>query len=644
MNTFSFNDCNRIPPAAPLVSEREGKETEKCVICLDGLDKSPIAAMFPCTHIHHKSCIDKWLSGPGHADIGCPMCKRKITHCLYSEKTPLHVAAAGGRSDIVNGLLEHGANANASTKDGITALHCAAGKGDEATIRHLVKQGADVNALTTADYPETPLQLAVFNGHEAAITALIDYGADINGHAPDIRRPLHFAAANGFLNIIDVLLNKGADINIGSRTPLHFAVEHGKHDAIRLLLGRGANINAQSSRLSKQFGFEMVRHLLMKVEMRERTDKSTVSNGEREGCQRLYGKTPLHIAIDTGQAEIVDLLLAAGAATDVLIGSGETLWSWINNVNKLTVPIIRSLTLAICNSEAPCDDMRAGLLGALIKINDWNLFDQLFANTPNADINKLHYPGSGQSAFYEVVKEGQKDKIQSMITRRADVNARDHRGWTPLHCAVYSRHPQDATELLVGSDVNATNNEGQTPLHLAAKSGKSEVIDQLIDRGAFVNATTGRRGCVTGRAEEYKGYQSAGAALRLKCFKQEVCLRGLLLNGQPVRSDAMVRIDNTGIMTPLHYAAQGGHVKAVQHLLVRGASINERAQNGMTPLKLAESELMKAKKIKVLGLASFLGGQQVPGFNAAEAVKSYSDIISLLKAQSSLTSVPSVAI
>nr|WP_286196399.1 ankyrin repeat domain-containing protein [Thalassotalea sp. G20_0] len=98
-------------------------------------------------------------------------------------------------------------------------------------------------------------------------------------------------------------------------------------------------------------------------------------------------------------------------------------------------------------------------------------------------------------------------------------------------------------------------------------------------------------------------------------------------------------------MTPLHYAAHGGHVKAVQHLLVRGASINERTQNGMTPLKLAESELMKAKKIKVLSLASAHRGQQEPGLTAAEAkVKSYSDIINLLKAQLLLTSVPSVPV
>ncbi|WP_257294697.1 ankyrin repeat domain-containing protein, partial [Endozoicomonas sp. YOMI1] len=166
---------------------------------------------------------------------------RKITHCLYPEKTPLHVAAAEGRSDIVNGLLEHGANANASTKDGITALHCAAGKGDEATVRCLVKYGANVNALTTDERPETPLQLAMLNGHEAAMIALIDSGADINHPAPDKRLPLHIAAAKNSLNAIAILLDKGANINasvrtrfhfaVGSKTPLHFAVEHGQHNA-----------------------------------------------------------------------------------------------------------------------------------------------------------------------------------------------------------------------------------------------------------------------------------------------------------------------------------------------------------------------------------------------------------------------------
>ncbi len=373
--------------------------------------------------------------------------------------------------------------------------------------------------------------------------------------------------------------------------------------------------------------------------MRGTDTSTTVRHGEREERRKQYGKTPLHIAIDTGQAQAVDLLLTAGAATNVLIGDGESLWSWTNGKNKLTAPIIRSLARAICNSKAPCDDMRAGLLGALLKINDWNLFDQLLANTPDADINNLHYPGSRKSAFFEVVKEGQKEKIQAMITLGADVNARDHRGWTPLHCAVYSRHGQDAIKVLVASDVNAKNNKGQTPLHLAANSGKSEIIDQLIARGAFVNATTGRTGRRVGVTPDggVKDYQAVRVALGVARFKQECFLRGgLLHNGRRDIPDALVKIDNIGMMTPLHYAAHEGHVKAVQHLLVRGASINERTQNGMTPLKLAESALMKAEESEAstLTVNALLGVARGPGLTAAEAkVKSYSDIINLLKRQ-----------
>ena len=638
MNFFPFNIHRH---RNPVVFEAEDADPEQCAICLDSLDnRQRTAAIFPCAHTYHKGCLDAWLKRP--AGTTCPLCKRKIAHCLYCGKAPLHVAAARGQSDIVNGLLERGAKATASSKkDGITALHCAASKGDEATIKCLVKHGADVNALTTVEQSETPLRLAMLNNHVAAMVALIDSGAEINLVTPDNWLPLHFAAEMGLLNAIGILLDKGADIHFGIRsgfrfaagckTPLHYAVAQGRHDVIRLLLDRGANINAQSIWLPKVSGPVNAMNLFVELKG-EGTDQSTLRYGGSQDHRKQYGQTPLHIAIDTGQSQTVDLLLTAGAATNVLIGRGETLWSWINRVNRLSAPIIQSLARVMCRSRSPGEDMRVGLLGALIQINDWDLFDQLLASTQAVDINKLHYPGPGKPAFFQVVEEGRKDKIQAMITRGADVNARDHSGCTPLHLAVSSRLAQDTIELLVAykANVSARNNRGQTPLHLAAEAGQPGVIDQLIDHGAYVNAATARIVSATPDVVEYHP-----ATLRFSQFKAECYQIGLTLPGRSVRSDT-VKIEVGGMMTPLHYAALEGHLNAVQHLLDRGANINARTQNGKTPLGLAESALMKAKEAGASGLTghALTRGSRLTA--AQEKVKSCLSIISLLKARSSV--------
>ena len=170
--------------------------------------------------------------------------------------------------------------------------------------------------------------------------ALIDSGADINHPSPD-GPPLHFAVEKGFLNVIEVLLDKGADINaFGMWTPLHYAVAHGQHGVISLLLEGGADINAQWSLVPAE-------RLLKKRNTMVESDQSAGQDG-RQNPSTILGETPLHMAIDKGQAETVDLLLSAGAATNVLINRGETLWCWANRNNDLTAPIIRSLASGIC--------------------------------------------------------------------------------------------------------------------------------------------------------------------------------------------------------------------------------------------------------------------------------------------------------
>ena len=87
--------------------------------------------------------------------------------------------------------------------------------------------------------------------------------------------------------------------------------------------------------------------------------------------------------------------------------------------------------------------------------------------------------------------EATPERIQEFLDLRADVNAKNEIGGTPLHCAAeYDENIEVVTTLIkAGANVNAKDTFGETPLHPAAEISENlEVVTTLIKAGADVNA------------------------------------------------------------------------------------------------------------------------------------------------------------
>ncbi len=97
------------------------------------------------------------VPGLRHAFIGCRLsCYKDKGRCNALQNddgwTPLHEACCLGLADVVEALLQHGADATARCKDGTTPLHKAARAGNKASVAMLIQAGADVSAVDKVYY------------------------------------------------------------------------------------------------------------------------------------------------------------------------------------------------------------------------------------------------------------------------------------------------------------------------------------------------------------------------------------------------------------------------------------------------------------------------------------------------------------
>eukprot|EP00096_Caligus_rogercresseyi_P009215 TRINITY_DN3094_c0_g1_i1.p1 TRINITY_DN3094_c0_g1~~TRINITY_DN3094_c0_g1_i1.p1 ORF type:complete len:541 (+),score=162.29 TRINITY_DN3094_c0_g1_i1:477-2099(+) len=212
---------------------------------------------------------------------------------------------ASSRNDVneVFSMLKKGVSPDSANEDGLTALHQCCIDDNEEMLELLLQNGANVNAKDTELW--TPLHAAATCGHLHLVKYLIDREADLlavnaDGNMPydlcedditlsyienemakrsitqamidDRRRetelfmledlkengnlerrssngvtPLHISAANGYSLVLEYLLENDVSVDVVDTDlwqPIHAAACWGHLEAVELLAQNGANINA----------------------------------------------------------------------------------------------------------------------------------------------------------------------------------------------------------------------------------------------------------------------------------------------------------------------------------------------------------------------------------------------------------------
>ena len=242
--------------------------------------------------------------------------------------TPLHLACCRGWLEIVSSLLKAKANLNVKDENGLTPLvlmlqECLPDIGTEGQVHvvpneyelvdALLNAGADPNILGIDKY--TPIYVAACRGEVDIVARLLKGKADPNvlcSHG--MITPLHKVCTSGCLGIVKILLKAKANpnIQIHGATPLGVMLSDNKegledppnqYEIVDALLQAQADPNIANK-------IENFTPLVLAASKGKTDIVARLLRGKANPhLQTNKGATPLHIATIYGHVEIIKILL-----------------------------------------------------------------------------------------------------------------------------------------------------------------------------------------------------------------------------------------------------------------------------------------------------------------------------------------------
>ncbi|XP_067653771.1 inversin-like [Haliotis asinina] len=160
--------------------------------------------------------------------------------------TPVMWAAWSGRRDVVEFLVDRGADVSLVDGYGDNVLHFACRGGDLETVKLILSMNVvDINSR--GRYSMTPVMRAAWSGRRDVVEFLVDRGADVSLVDRGGDNVLHFACRGGDLETVKLILSMNV-VDINSRggyswTPVMEAAWRGYRDVVEFLVGRGADVS-----------------------------------------------------------------------------------------------------------------------------------------------------------------------------------------------------------------------------------------------------------------------------------------------------------------------------------------------------------------------------------------------------------------